>query len=176
MLVNKHQDGKLYLICPLTSGRFFVRFMLESKGTSKYCGDRTTSGLMQEIHTNTSIFFHAHTLYHESNAGSRDNSSQWVLKQNLGNTTDAVYCCSSKRYRCGLENSNFQLCSGAKAGLRCRAADKQRFIVQLFCRCKQRCEWKGTASMIYFVFLSACTLSVLVVLTFTEMLINLINL
>lgn len=35
---------QLYLICPLTSGRFFVRFMLESKGTSKYCGDRTTNG------------------------------------------------------------------------------------------------------------------------------------
>lgn len=29
-----------YLICPLTSGRFFVRFMLESKGTSKYCEER----------------------------------------------------------------------------------------------------------------------------------------
>lgn len=34
------QKGKRYLICPLTSGRFFVRFMLESKGTSKYCQRR----------------------------------------------------------------------------------------------------------------------------------------
>lgn len=42
------QKGKYYLICPLTSGRFFVLFMLESKGTSKYCGDRRTSGLVQE--------------------------------------------------------------------------------------------------------------------------------
>lgn len=38
------------MICPRTSGRFFVRFMLESKGTSKYCGDRRNSPLMQETH------------------------------------------------------------------------------------------------------------------------------
>ena len=31
---------KQYLICPRTRGRFLVRFMLESKGTSKYCGDK----------------------------------------------------------------------------------------------------------------------------------------
>lgn len=46
-LIHRHKDIQLYLICPLTSGRFFVRFMLESKGTSKYCGDRNTSVLMQ---------------------------------------------------------------------------------------------------------------------------------
>lgn len=34
------QTGNRYLICPLTSGRFLVRFMLESKGTSKYCQTR----------------------------------------------------------------------------------------------------------------------------------------
>lgn len=45
---GKDEDNKnRYLICPLTSGRFFVRFMLESKGTSKYCGDRATSGLTE---------------------------------------------------------------------------------------------------------------------------------
>lgn len=51
MHTGKDEDNKnRYLICPLTSGRFFVRFMLESKGTSKYCGDRATSGLTDRHH------------------------------------------------------------------------------------------------------------------------------
>ena len=56
---------KLYLICPLTSGRFFVRFMLESKGTSKYCGDRNTSVLMQADAQKHIDLLPWHNLHHE---------------------------------------------------------------------------------------------------------------
>lgn len=46
-----------HLICPRTSGLFFVRFMLESKGTSKYCGKT-----MRKMSQDTMIKTRHHTV------------------------------------------------------------------------------------------------------------------
>lgn len=78
--------SETHLICPRTNGLFLVRFMLESKGTSKYCGKT-----IRKISQDTMIKTRHHTVmpnvsFYPINRGHTHHTTHWATLNTLTHT------------------------------------------------------------------------------------------